>query len=319
MTTSVRSLSRRDFAGAARFLAGNYVVRRPAVASKAADLPLFRGELATRQLPCGLKLCTCDFTALRDSVHEALVPRALFIALAIDGVPGDYALDTGQAMPLPPGGAMMIATRDGARMSGRYRSDQYFRSMVVQAHPDAIADGELASRIDKLLTSTTSARLGVDHRALRLAGQLSRPPPSGPVGNLLIESCALELLARCLLQADADGPRPAPPVSRKDRERVWLVREILTAAPDCTHHLSDLAREAGMSVTSLKTKFPAVFGQPVFEYLRDVRMERARQGLEQEGWTVSQAAYFVGYRHASNFSTAFRRRFRVSPSDIRQV
>ena len=318
MTTPSRDLSRRDFARAARFLDGDYTIRRASVPGTAVDLPLFRGELGTRELPCGLKLCTCDIIALRDSVHEALVPRSLFIALAIGGVPGDYAFDSGEAMPLPPGGAVMIATRDGVRMSGRYRSDQYFRSMVVQADPDAMADEELASRIDRLLTSTASATLGVDDRALGLANQLCRPSLSGVVGSLLIESCALELLALCLLQSDADDPNSASSVSRKDRDRVTLVREILSAAPDRPHHLSDLARAAGMSVSSLKTKFTAVFGQPVFEYLRDLRLERARHGLEQEGWTVSQAAYFVGYRHPSNFSTAFRRRFRVSPRDIRR-
>ena len=320
MTTEDQGLSRRDFARAAEFLSGGYAISRIGVADAAGDLPLFRGQIGTRQLPGGLRLCTSDITALRDSLHEALVPRSLFIALAIDGVPGDYELDSGEAMPLPPGSALMICTRDGARLLGRYNSDQYFRSLLVQADPSVLKDEELAAKVDKLITCTTSAALGFNQRAHSLACQLSRPPLGGPVGSLLIESCALELLAYGLLQAESDAnPSSAAPVSRRDRERVARVRDILTTAPDRPHHLSDLAREAGMSVSSLKTKFPAIVGQPVFEFLRDLRLERARQGLEQEGWTVSQAAYFVGYRHASNFSTAFRRRFQVSPRDIRRA
>ncbi|MBS8269498.1 AraC family transcriptional regulator [Halomonas litopenaei] len=35
-----------------------------------------------------------------------------------------------------------------------------------------------------------------------------------------------------------------------------------------------------------------------------------------QGASVQQAAFESGYSHASNFSTAFRRRFGVSPRDV---
>ena len=78
----------------------------------------------------------------------------------------------------------------------------------------------------------------------------------------------------------------------------------------------DLARDAGVSVTTLKTKFNAAFGQSVVAFLRDVRLERAREGIVGEGWTVSQAAYLVGYKHQSSFSTAFHRKFGIWPSEL---
>ncbi len=74
-----------------------------------------------------------------------------------------------------------------------------------------------------------------------------------------------------------------------------------------------LAREAGMSLPSFKTKFHEVTGQTVFGYLTEKRLERARFGIEQQGWSVIEAAWFSGYRHPTNFSAAFRRRFGFSP------
>ena len=323
MTTSALHLRQQDFATAASFLRTGYRTQSPVADQPFEDPPLFRGALATRQLSCGVKLSTSEITALRDSRHHAQVRRSLFFALAIDGVPGDYSLDSGTPMPLPPGGAVMMTTRDSATISARYRRSQYFRSVLVKADPDCLVDEELATRVDALLTQTVSTALRIDEQNLGLAHQLCRPSFSGLVGGLLIESCALTLLAGCLLQADGKKARSqssaAATVSRRDRERLGRVRDMMTAGPDQPHHLSSLAREAGMSVTSLKTKFPVVFGRTVFGYLRDLRLDRAKQGLEREGWTVSQAAYFVGYRHASNFSTAFRRRYSVSPSDIRRA
>ena len=323
MTTSASQLRRQDFSDAASLLNTRYPTQSPAADQSLEDPPLFEGALATRRLSCGLKLSTIDITALRESRHHAQVRRSLFVALAIDGVPGDYALDSGAQMPLPPGGAVMMTTRDSATISARYRSTQYFRSVLVKADPDCLVDEELATRVDALLTQTASTALRIDEQSLGLAHQLCRPSFSGLAGGLLIESCALTLLAGCLLQADRRNPRShasaAVTVSRRDRERLRRVRDMMTASPDRPHNLSSLAREAGMSVTCLKTKFPVVFGRTVFAYLRDLRLDRAKQGLEREGWTASQAAYFVGYRHASNFATAFRRRYSVSPSDIRRA
>ena len=183
MTTADQEASRQDFARAAKFLSGDYAVSRIGVADAAGDPPLFRGQLGTRQLPVGLRVCTSDITALHNSVHEALVPRSLFIALAIDGVPGQYELDSGEAMPLPPGSALMVSTRDGARVLGRYNSDQYFRSLLVQADPSVLKDEELATKVDKLTTCTAAAALDFNQRTQGLASQLSRPPLGGPVGR----------------------------------------------------------------------------------------------------------------------------------------
>ena len=52
----------------------------------------------------------------------------------------------------------------------------------------------------------------------------------------------------------------------------------------------------------------------MFSWLRE-RLEVARQHLAQ-GWSVQQAAHFVGYRHATNFATAFRERYGVAPSEL---
>jgi AraC-like DNA-binding protein len=74
-----------------------------------------------------------------------------------------------------------------------------------------------------------------------------------------------------------------------------------------------------MSVSSLKAKFPLAVGQSVFGFLRSQRLERARRGLQYEGWTVKQAAYFVGYAHPSNFATAYRRKFGAAPREVHRA
>ncbi|MDL4863984.1 helix-turn-helix domain-containing protein, partial [Halomonas elongata] len=53
----------------------------------------------------------------------------------------------------------------------------------------------------------------------------------------------------------------------------------------------------------------------VFDDLREYRLSLARDYLTR-GFSVQQAAHFCGYRHASNFATAFRRHYGVAPSSL---
>ena len=89
----------------------------------------------------------------------------------------------------------------------------------------------------------------------------------------------------------------------------------LAAEPQHDYTMTALAGLAAMSPSSLRSKFKAVYGQTVFEFLKARRLELARGYLEQ-GYSVQQAAHFTGYRHATNLTAAFRRRYGLPPSQL---
>ena len=91
------------------------------------------------------------------------------------------------------------------------------------------------------------------------------------------------------------------------------MRERLHDAPGEDHTLEALA--AGLHESQHAARqIQAAYRQSVFSWLRERRLEVARQHLAQ-GWSVQQAAHFVGYRHATNFATAFRERYGVAPAN----
>jgi AraC family transcriptional regulator, positive regulator of tynA and feaB len=79
-----------------------------------------------------------------------------------------------------------------------------------------------------------------------------------------------------------------------------------------------IAAELGCSRSQLYRAFAAQ-GQSVVRYLRDLRLDRARELLATAPpeLTVGAIAYRCGYTDLSAFGKAFRRRFGVSPSDCR--
>ena len=78
--------------------------------------------------------------------------------------------------------------------------------------------------------------------------------------------------------------------------------------------VEDLAKEAGMGVSSFHRTFKEVTGETPIQYLKKVRLLKAKNLLVYEGKRVDEAAYEVGYASPSQFSREFKRYFSVPPS-----
>lgn len=135
---------------------------------------------------------------------------------------------------------------------------------------------------------------------------------------LMIESRALEMLARFFEQAERlDGDTAPPPLLARDRRIAESARELLEERYADPPGLKVLAREVGTHPAKLMRLFKSVHGSTISAYLEAFRMERARMMLDKGDLPVTQIAYEMGYEHPSNFATAFKRRYGLSPSAVR--
>lgn len=156
-------------------------------------------------------------------------------------------------------------------------------------------------------------------RAIALAGQiLGRPIYTGALQRLYLESRTLDLVLESLAQLTDSSPAPGRAAGRlADERRMRIVRERLDEMGSIPS-LAELARHAGLGVRTLQRQFAAMHGVGVLEYARRRRLELARDLLEHEGATVSQAAHRAGYAHPANFATAFNRYFGLPPGRVRR-
>jgi len=56
----------------------------------------------------------------------------------------------------------------------------------------------------------------------------------------------------------------------------------------------------------------------VFAYIREARLRKAQELLAASSMSVQDIAELVGFRSACNFTTAFRERQGITPSQFRQ-
>ncbi|APE31371.1 AraC family transcriptional regulator [Halomonas aestuarii] len=79
-----------------------------------------------------------------------------------------------------------------------------------------------------------------------------------------------------------------------------------------------LAREANMSVSSFHQHFKQVTRATPLQYLKRLRLIKARLLLSHDDLNVSQTAQAVGYRSAAQFSRDYKRTFGASPLQDRR-
>jgi AraC-like DNA-binding protein len=145
--------------------------------------------------------------------------------------------------------------------------------------------------------------------------QVLNCPYRGALKRLYYESKALELITCSVAALAAPAPTPAAkrPLPSEDAERIRHVRRVMEQEYQNPPRLLDLARSVGISHPKLNSCFRKAYGVTIFEYLREVRLNKARSLLESGRMNVTEAAFEVGYSSLSHFSKAFREHFGVSP------
>ena len=74
-----------------------------------------------------------------------------------------------------------------------------------------------------------------------------------------------------------------------------------------------MADEVGMSVSAFHHRFKAATASSPVQYLKSVRLHKARDLIVNDGAGAAQAALSVGYESASQFSREFKRFFGQPP------
>lgn len=78
-----------------------------------------------------------------------------------------------------------------------------------------------------------------------------------------------------------------------------------------------LAERLGLSTSHFRHLFREATGQPFHRYLIAVRLEQAREMLQQQELSVAEVAQKVGFASPAHFTRAFTKRFSAPPSSFR--
>ncbi|GAA4397444.1 hypothetical protein GCM10023187_06910 [Nibrella viscosa] len=105
--------------------------------------------------------------------------------------------------------------------------------------------------------------------------------------------------------------------------KIYLYKRIVQAKLFIDSHfgealdLNNIADEAYFSKFHFIRLFKTIYGKTPHQYLTSVRIEKAKLHLQQ-GTSVTETCFLVGFDSLSSFTGLFRRYLNVSPSVYQQ-
>ncbi|MDO7172227.1 AraC family transcriptional regulator [Mariniflexile sp. AS56] len=95
--------------------------------------------------------------------------------------------------------------------------------------------------------------------------------------------------------------------------KIRKAKDIIIARMSEPPSLQELADEIGLNLKKLKEGFKQIYGDSVFSFLFDYKMEVARKLLESGENNVNEVGLKVGYSTSSHFIAAFKKKYGTTP------
>lgn len=131
--------------------------------------------------------------------------------------------------------------------------------------------------------------------------------------RLFFHGKALEILSLYFSDKKPDT-ESCPFLNNQDTVRkLKHAKDLLLRSMEHPPGLKELARLAGLNEYQLKVGFKEIYGNTVYGFLLDHKLDHARAQLDTGRFRVSEVAYQIGYANPSHFIAAFRRKFGVTP------
>ncbi|MBS1701660.1 MAG: AraC family transcriptional regulator [Armatimonadetes bacterium] len=102
------------------------------------------------------------------------------------------------------------------------------------------------------------------------------------------------------------------------QERIEAAIKFVLSRLDNPPSPVEIADHAGFSRFHFGRVFSMAVGEPLAEFVRRLRLERAAWQLENSDVSITEIAFEAGYESVEGFGRAFRDLFHVAPSDFRQ-
>ena len=95
--------------------------------------------------------------------------------------------------------------------------------------------------------------------------------------------------------------------------KIRLAKEIILKNMSEPPSLQELSEKIGLSLNKLKEGFKQLYGDTVFGYLLDHKMEEARRMLASNNYNVNEVGLRIGYSTSSHFIAAFKKKYGTTP------
>lgn len=148
--------------------------------------------------------------------------------------------------------------------------------------------------------------------------QLSSEYMSQNIGNEIIVNKLTEVVLVELIRINFGRHEQHSFVHALRDKGIKKSLEFIHASPEKQWTIDSLASAVGMSRASFAKKFTSLVGQPVFTYLSNLRIQKAKEMIVATTLFIDDIALNVGYESERAFTKTFSKRVGMTPKQFRK-
>ncbi len=134
------------------------------------------------------------------------------------------------------------------------------------------------------------------------------------IKNLYFKGKAYELLSLYFNRSEDANVEQCPfLVDETNVIKIRKAKDIIISRMAEPPSLQELSDEIGLNLKKLKEGFKQIYGDTVYSFLFDYKMEVARKLLESNEHNVNEVGLKVGYSTSSHFIAAFKKKYGTTP------
>jgi AraC-like DNA-binding protein len=134
------------------------------------------------------------------------------------------------------------------------------------------------------------------------------------IRKLYFKGKVYELLSLYFNRAEDTNTESCPfLVDEENVIKIRKAKDIVIANMSEPPGLEELADQVGISLKKLKMGFKQIYGDSVYSFLFDYKMDYARKLLDSGTYNVNEVGLRIGYSTASHFISAFKKKFGTTP------
>lgn len=124
-----------------------------------------------------------------------------------------------------------------------------------------------------------------------------------------------------MLYLESITPKAEKRTKAYTRSQVDTVKQIERHLTDDLSRrvtIDELSQEFRISATAIKSLFKDIYGKPISAYMKEYRLQRARDLLVESDHSIAEVAALVGYESQSKFGSVFREATGMTPYEYRK-
>lgn len=215
---------------------------------------------------------------------------------------------------------ILLGSQQNYLLNNQFYGQQTMKYTIIYIHPEWLEMQQISlSDICYQPSSPKLLQLVIPPNILAVIHQLFACPTHSSLRQLYLSAKVSEITALCLHHSlfYATNTEVIDVLRQRDIDSLYMAKNILIQEMESPPSLDELAKRLGINTRKLTQGFRQLFGNIIYGWLQEIRLETAFQLLSMNDVNISTVAYQVGYTPA-HFSVAFRKRFGISPCQLKK-